>query len=267
VGLGFHPEFSGYENILAALAYNGLPRRELDRVVKDVVDFVELGDFLHQPMKTYSLGMQARVMFASATAIQPDTLIVDEVLGAGDAYFSAKSALRMQQLAASGCTLLLVSHSMQQIIQFCERAVWLEKGAIVMEGDTLSVVKAYEEFVDHLRAKTEREQISAHQLIDSDWFRVNVLEKALNGGMRENEAGAGRSVSRWAGEGGLRISSVRLRSGGREVRSIDTGDEVQFEIDVTAERAGTFECRYVVLLFTEDGRPLTRHLSNGELIT
>ena len=98
VGLGFHPEFSGYENVRSALVYNGLSRKDLDRAISDGVDFAELGEFLNRPMKTYSMGMQARLMFAAATAVKPDVLIIDEVLGAGDAYFAAKAAHRIVEL-------------------------------------------------------------------------------------------------------------------------------------------------------------------------
>ena len=270
LGLGFHPEFTGYENIQASLAYNGLRRDDLARAVEEVVEFVELGEFLQQPMKTYSQGMQARLMFGAATAIRPDILIVDEILGAGDAYFSAKSALRMQRLANSGCSLLLVSHSMQQVLQFCERAIWLERGSVVMDGEALPVVKAYEEFVDHVRSESERQHLSASQLIDSPWFRTNVLDRLLGEpGSTNQQLGSqamlSASVSRWAGEGGLRIRSVQLTSAsGREAHALRTGEGIRFAIEVEAEHSGTFRCQYVVLLFTQDGRPLTRHLSQTE---
>lgn len=153
LGLGFHPEFTGYENIKAALNYNGLLGPQLDEAIADVVDFCELGAFLNQPLKTYSLGMQSRVQFAAATAIHPDILIVDEVLGAGDAYFSAKSALRMERLAKSGCTLILVSHSWQMIQQYCERAIWLEAGRVRMDGPAFEVLAGYESHIAGATAK------------------------------------------------------------------------------------------------------------------
>src|SRR5262245_14282812 len=155
-GLGFHPEFTGHENVRSALLYNGLSRSETHAAIEDVIAFAELGEFIDQPLKTYSSGMQSRLMFATATAIRPDIVIIDEILGAGDAYFSAKSAQRMLKLAASGCTLLLVSHSMQQVLQFCDRAIWIESGRIVKEGQALAVVKGYEEFTQ----KLERESAS-----------------------------------------------------------------------------------------------------------
>lgn len=145
IGLGFHPEYTGRENVEASLQYNGLAREEYKKAMEGIVDFCELGDFLDQPFKSYSLGMQARLMFAAATAIKPDILIVDEVLGAGDAYFVAKSKVRVQRMIEAGCTMLLVSHSMQQVLELCDEAIWLEHGSIKMQGESLVVVKAYEE--------------------------------------------------------------------------------------------------------------------------
>ena len=150
IGLGFHPEFTGYENIRASLVYNGLAETELDAAIADIVDFVELDEYLHQPIKTYSLGMQSRLYFATATAISPDILIIDEVLGAGDAYFSAKSAERMKRLTSSGATLLLVSHSMTQILQFCDEAIWIENGRVMLRDASLTVINAYEKFISEL---------------------------------------------------------------------------------------------------------------------
>jgi lipopolysaccharide transport system ATP-binding protein len=147
-----------------------------------IIEFCELGDFLDQPFKTYSLGMQARLMFAAATAIRPDILIVDEVLGAGDAYFVAKSKIRVEKLVSSGCTMLLVSHSMQQVLELCDEAIWLERGVIKMRGESFLVVKAYEE--------------SLHGRLQST-APVNVLQSAaaasdLNGG--ENDSPIDQAV-------------------------------------------------------------------------
>ncbi len=152
-GIGFHPEYTGRENVKAALQYNGLPRAEYEQALAEVVEFCELGEFIDQPFKTYSLGMQARLMFAAATAIRPDILIVDEVLGAGDAYFVAKSKRRVERLVRSGCTMLLVSHSMQQVLELCEEVLWLDGGRLRMRGEAFAVVKAYEEYM-HGKSET-----------------------------------------------------------------------------------------------------------------
>lgn len=146
-GLGFHGEFTGMENIRSALAYSGLPVQDMQAAIDDIIDFCELGDFIHQPIKVYSLGMRARLQFAVSTAIKPETVIVDEILGAGDTYFNAKCAQRIRKMSESGCTLVIVSHSMQQIIQYSERCIWIENGRVELVGDSRNVVGKYEVFM------------------------------------------------------------------------------------------------------------------------
>jgi ABC-type polysaccharide/polyol phosphate transport system ATPase subunit len=144
LGTGFHPEFSGRENILSSLAYQGVIGREARRRVDEIIDFSELADFIDQPVKTYSTGMYARLAFSTATAIVPDVLIIDEVLGAGDAYFAAKCAERMHRLTKeSGATVLFVSHDIQAVQRLCERAIWIDHGEIRMAGAAFEVSKAY----------------------------------------------------------------------------------------------------------------------------
>lgn len=145
MGQGFHPDYSGRDNIKASLHYNGLSSKDVRDAFEDVVDFCELGPFLDEPFKTYSSGMQSRLMFATATAIKPDVLIIDEVLGAGDAYFLAKSKQRIERIVGGGCTLLLVSHAMGQVLELCESAIWMEGGRIRETGSAFAVVKSYEE--------------------------------------------------------------------------------------------------------------------------
>ena len=157
-GAGFHPEFTGYENIRASLTYQGLTLTEIEAAVAEIAEFTELGgQFLSQPFKTYSLGMQARLVFATATAIKPHILIVDEILGAGDAYFAGKSSERMKELVEdSGATVLLVSHSLEQVARYCDESIWIERGRIVMRGPSLEVINAYEEFVHRLEDRRLR---------------------------------------------------------------------------------------------------------------
>lgn len=164
VGLGFHPEFTGRENIAASLVYTGLTGEDWRRAEADIISFCELGKYLDQPLKTYSLGMQSRLQFACATAIRPEILIVDEILGAGDAYFSVKSSQRMERLTKSGCTLLLVSHSMAQILQFCERCIWIDGGRVVESGPARKVVGAYEVFMERL----SKEQLGRTSVVTTE---------------------------------------------------------------------------------------------------
>jgi lipopolysaccharide transport system ATP-binding protein len=144
---GLHPEFTGRENIRAALTYQDLDERRISAAEEDIAEFTELGAFLDQPFRTYSSGMQARLGFAIATSVEPEILIVDEVLGAGDAYFLSKSIARMSRLLEGGASVLMVSHALDHIVRFCSEAIWLERGQIVERGPALEVVRAYAQFI------------------------------------------------------------------------------------------------------------------------
>jgi lipopolysaccharide transport system ATP-binding protein len=190
VGGGLHPEFTGRENVTASLGFLGLSAREIADATEDIAEFTELGRFLDQPFKTYSLGMQARLSFGIATTIRPEILIVDEILGAGDAYFFTKSTARMQHLIDSGASILLVSHALDQIVRFCERAVWLDRGRIAMEGPSNEVVKAYERFIRELedrrlQAKNEKARHREYDAFDresfTDAFLVRLAREADDG--------------------------------------------------------------------------------------
>jgi lipopolysaccharide transport system ATP-binding protein len=268
VGLGFHPEFSGYENIRSSLNYNGLIGTEFERALTDVVDFCELGEFLHQPMKTYSLGMQARLQFAAATAIKPDILIVDEVLGAGDAYFSAKSALRMRKLTTSGCTLLLVSHSTPQILQFCQTAIWLDSGQVVMSGPAHEVVGAYEVESERRIAAAERaakQQLSTdtcnrpaepaglNEYYTKPWIGEAIRERDLIRSNNETEIATtledGRKVFRWPSERGVKILRIYCSRHGEEATTYETGGAMEINIDLAIEVTGILKTRYYFSFF------------------
>jgi len=166
MGTGFHPEFTGRENIRASLAYHSLSKAAMRACEEDIEDFVELDHFLDQPVKYYSAGMYARLAFASATAVKPDILIIDEILGAGDAYFASKCAERMKALThAAGTTLLFVSHDLSSVQQMCDRAVWIDRGQIVMDASPLEVSKAY--FAETLRLEEKRRTLRNRRQVGS----------------------------------------------------------------------------------------------------
>lgn len=239
-GLGFHPELTGLQNIRASLIYNGLAPKEMEQAYEDIIDFVELGDYLDQPIKNYSLGMQARLGFATATAIRPDILIIDEVLGAGDAYFAAKSTERLQELTATGLTLLLVSHSMPQVIQFCERTIWLDEGRVVMDGESLEVVKAYERFIRELDDARLREK---NRGAATRGRRIGAVESSI------------RAVSTWPGVRGLKIREFSIEdASGAERAVFDTGDELTYRVRVESEDGLAHSCVVAINTYLLDGR-------------
>lgn len=191
-GGGLHPEFTGDENIEASLTFLGLGHGEIRAARDDIAEFTELGRFLEQPFKTYSTGMQARLAFGIATTIQPEILVVDEILGAGDAYFFSKSITRMQRLIESGASVLLVSHALDQIIRFCDEAIWLERGQIVMRGQSTEVVKAYEKFIRQLddrrlRATNQKTSARGYDGFDRETYTDQLIVKISAEGLEPLE--------------------------------------------------------------------------------
>ena len=148
IGVGFHGDFTGRQNVYASLAHMGITGAEAHRRFEQIVDFAELEEYIEQPMKTYSTGMTARLMFSTATAIDPEVLVVDELLGVGDAYFAHKSFERMRQMCAeAGTTLLLVTHDIYSALNLCDRFIWIDRGEVLMDGDGRSTVAAYEQSI------------------------------------------------------------------------------------------------------------------------
>ena len=144
LGSGFDMELSGHDNIFLNGAILGFSEEFLKSKYDEIVAFSELGEFIDMPLKTYSSGMLARLAFSVATMIEPEILIVDEILSVGDAAFQEKSRARMMKLMSGGTTVLFVSHSMNQIREMCERVIWLEHGKVQMVGPTEEVCNAYE---------------------------------------------------------------------------------------------------------------------------
>jgi lipopolysaccharide transport system ATP-binding protein len=144
VGTGFHPELTGRENIYLSGAILGMTKREIDQKFDEIVTFSGVEPFLDTPLKHYSVGMQMRLAFAVAAHLEPEILLVDEVLAVGDLEFQKKCLGKMEEVSRSGRTVLFVSHQMNQIRRLCERVIWLDGGRIVREGPTHEVVSAYE---------------------------------------------------------------------------------------------------------------------------
>jgi ABC-type polysaccharide/polyol phosphate transport system ATPase subunit len=154
IGTGFHPEFTGRQNAAAYLTSLGFSGAELERMVGEAIAFAELDDFADQPIKTYSTGMGMRLMFAAATMIRPDLLVIDEVLGVGDAYFQQKSFQHIRDICSSKqTTLLLVTHDIYNAAQLCDRMMWIDRGRLLIDADPATVMRAYE---DSIREQEER---------------------------------------------------------------------------------------------------------------
>ncbi|MCT7593182.1 ABC transporter ATP-binding protein [Aliarcobacter butzleri] len=143
LGAGFNPEYTGVENIYLQGTLMGYNREEMEEKIDAILKFADIGDFVHQQVKTYSSGMFARLAFAVAINVDPDILIVDEVLSVGDARFQAKSIKKMESIKKKGTTILFVSHGIEQVKRFCQKAIWIDKGKIRQIGDQASVGDMY----------------------------------------------------------------------------------------------------------------------------
>lgn len=200
LGAGFHPEFTGRENILISGATLGIARQEMSRRMQQIIDFAQIGQFIDQPVKLYSSGMYVRLAFAIATSVEPDILVIDEALAVGDAGFVIKCMNRMKELKDGGAAILLVSHDIQTVRTFCDRVLWLAEGEGRMLGAPLDVTSQYIQY-----------------LLNQDRFRefqVETTGEAAGESRAATPAGLvsfeGRAdLVRW-GNGALRIEGFNL---------------------------------------------------------
>ncbi len=160
LGMGFHADFTGRENVLMSARIAGIPASDLAAVMAAVEEFAEIGDYIDQPVRTYSSGMQVRLAFSVATAVRPDILIVDEALSVGDTYFQHKSFDLIRRFLAEGTTLLFVSHSAASVKSICTRAILLDQGSIVCDDAPDKVLDYYNALIARSHAEYEIRQLA-----------------------------------------------------------------------------------------------------------
>jgi lipopolysaccharide transport system ATP-binding protein len=232
LGTGFHPDYSGIDNIRINGVLLGLSRRETELKLPAIVEFAELADVIRQPLRTYSTGMQARLAFAIATALQPDLLLIDEVLAVGDAYFVNKCIQYLQRFISNGGTVLVVSHNSFLLGRLCHKILWLENGALRQFDTAPAVCRAYDLY-------------------------VRGLESA-----RQEQAGRPAGGHRW-GSGEIHIQSVHLLDWkGNSERAYFCGERMVVRIHY--ETAGRYENPSVYLLVTRQDGVLVTSCFSGE---
>jgi ABC-type polysaccharide/polyol phosphate transport system ATPase subunit len=171
LGAGFDPDLSGRDNIQLAGAFMGMAHDDMQRRLPGIIEFADIGQFIDAPIKTYSSGMNARLGFSIATAVDPDVLLLDEVLGTGDATFRSKSQQRVEQLMRAARAIVLVTHDMKWPVEFCNRAILLERGNIVAAGKPETVVALHEERSARRRAGEQPEPLPP--IVEDDWPATN----------------------------------------------------------------------------------------------
>ena len=246
LGAGFHPDFSGRENVMLGGVMLGLSRTEVEERFDAIVDFAELRDVIDDPVRTYSSGMFMRLGFSLAVHTDPDILIVDEVLAVGDAGFVSKCKERISELRRSGKTLFLVTHDLDAVERWCDEVVWLDQGVVQDRGDPRRVIDAYRQFVER---GEERDLVEAR----SEKRDMTVTQPA---------AQAVSEPQRW-GSREVEITAVRLQDGDSADRLLFHPESVvQISIDYRINEP-TNDVVFGIGIHRNDGLPI--HGSNTDL--
>lgn len=207
LGMGFHPDFTGRQNVYMGGQMRGLTTDQISALLPDIEDFAEVGDYLDQPLRTYSSGMQVRLAFSVATAVRPDILIVDEALSVGDSYFQHKSFDRIRQFRDQGTTLLFVSHSPAAIKTLCGRALLIDGGVLQRDDEPDLVL---------------------------DYYNAVVAKKSTDYEIKQVEIRTGKKITR-SGNGKATIKLVDLLQEGKSVRAVRSGEPVVFSVVIIIE--------------------------------
>jgi lipopolysaccharide transport system ATP-binding protein len=234
LGSGFNPEFTGRENVYLAGAILGISREEMNRKFDDIARFADIGAFIEQPVKTYSTGMLMRVAFAVAISVEPDVLIIDEALSVGDILFQQKCSRRLHELIQGGVTLLVVTHDLAFVLNMCQRAIWLDRGAVRFLGEAGACVRAYVAAMAALSGNaTETSspfgELGTAALPTAQELSLVGKERLGDGGLRvqrawllhsDGEPGATFRVGDWA-------VVVVLVGGTKDARAVSAGCELR----------------------------------------
>jgi len=223
LGSGFNPEFTGRENVYLNGSVLGLSRQQVDARFQAITDFADIGDFIDQPVKTYSSGMYVRLAFAVIANVDADVLVVDEALAVGDVFFAQKCMRFLRGFQEGGGTLVFVSHSSAAVVNLCRRAIWLEQGRVVMDGPAKDVSEAY-------HAKSYGMQVAARAADDDAGHEDAGSDQAIadTSTMRVFRFKPGSAAF---GDGRGRITSVRLvGEDGRMLSRIEGGENVRLQV-------------------------------------
>ncbi len=223
LGSGFNPEFTGRDNVYMQGAILGLSNKEMDRKYREILDFAEIGDFIQQPVKTYSSGMGVRLAFSVAIHVDPDILLVDEALAVGDIYFRQRCMRKVHELRARGVTILFVSHATGDVKALGDKAMWLDHGVVQDQGDTERVINKY------LAAMTSKDSAYIeHKKTEIDHDRAVMLAPEVEEHIP--------NVDHRHGDGRAEILGISVSDpGGNPVRMLDPGTKIVVRISARAK--------------------------------
>lgn len=227
LGAGFSPEFTGRENVFLNASILGLTKRQTEERLSAILAFADIGEFIDQPVKQYSSGMFVRLAFAVASSIEPDVLIIDEALAVGDVQFQTKCFRRFEEFVASGRTVILVTHSTEQVVRHCTRAIMLDHGRLIVDGAPRDVANQY---LDLMLGSSSR-KAPATPVRSED-----AGEQDADHGFLEARAGYFCSEYRW-GNGGAMLVDVCMRGVGEQLHRIsyDSGEKIELVLRTNFE--------------------------------
>ena len=230
LGAGFNPEFTGIENIYFNAGILGLTQKEIGERLDEILAFADIGEHVHQPVKTYSSGMYVRLAFAVAACVEPDVLIIDEALAVGDVQFQAKCFRRFEDLVRAGKTILFVTHSTEQVVRHCSRALLLEDGRLIDDGEPRQIANRY---LDLLLGAREPGAAASEPSSSNGTMDVDLAD-----GRIEARPGYCRSEYRW-GNGGAKVVDVKLTQAGNTLHKIqyDAGQRMAIRVEANFEKA------------------------------
>lgn len=230
LGAGFHPDMSGRENIYTNAAIFGLTKKQIDERLEDIIAFSELEEFIDNPVRTYSSGMYMRLAFSVAINVDADILLIDEILAVGDANFQAKCFNKLREIKAEGTTIVIVSHSLGQIEQICDRSIWIRDGHIELQGTPKDVHLEYLDYMNNERMDQ----------VEKDHIR------------EETRAAKARLIKRY-GDRKAAFTDIRLLDGnGREQRTFKTGEPMVLDLNYHVSEK-VVDCVFGFGIFRSDG--------------
>ncbi|MDD6715218.1 MAG: ABC transporter ATP-binding protein [Firmicutes bacterium] len=249
LGAGFHPDMTGRENIYINASIFGLKKHEIDERLDDIIRFSELERFIDSPVRTYSSGMYMRLAFSIAINVNADILLVDEILAVGDANFQKKCFDKMKEIKSSGTTIVIVSHSMDQIKSICDRVIWLEEGKIREDGDAYQVCDDYLTAMDDAaKARMRKEQSEITNVVIQDpniAYPISQITKQ-----------AGKNARR-SGNMRARFSNIELDDpNGKPCRMFSFGDSCKVKFSITSQQPDLIG-EIIFNIITKDGNWLT----------
>lgn len=219
LGAGFHPDMSGKENIYTNASIFGLSKKEIDNRVEKIIEFSELEEYIDNPVRTYSSGMYMRLAFSVAINVDADILLIDEILGVGDVAFQTKCFNKLQEIKKNGTTIVIVSHSLGQIEQICERSIWINDGKVCLEGIPRDV---HFQYLNYMARKDEKKNIEVNELPKQELQEITEYMNA-DKAMKLNK-------KRW-GNGKAKITQVCLMNEfGNKQNKFVTGDKVLISV-------------------------------------